>query len=119
MKGDELIFMAPRSRRHGRELVLDAVIRIAREHGVTRHTRRTDTESIGIGGRSHSAHFFELADEPEEVCFILANGKTDELMQAVNAEGLCVFCIRREIEFFQFGADIHAVSEGGDGHEHS
>ncbi len=105
MKGFELSFLAPRSRRHHGESVIDAVVRIARAHGVTRHTRRTNTESVGLGGQSHSAHFFELADEPEEVSFILVNGKTDELMQAVNAAGLCVFCIRREVEFFQFGAD--------------
>lgn len=114
MKGYELTFMAPRSRRHHGESVLDAVVRIAKAHGVTRHTRRTDTESIGVGGQSHSAHFFELADEPEEVSFILVNGKTDELMQAIDAEGLYVFCIRREIEFFQFGADAAAAPEGSD-----
>jgi len=114
MKGYEITFMAPRSRRQHGEPVLDAVVRIAQAHGVTRHTRRTDTESVGAGGRSHSAHFFELADEPEEVSFILVNGKTDELMRAVDAEGLCVFCIRREIEFFQFGAGPEAKSEGED-----
>lgn len=104
MKGCELTFMAPRSRRHRGESVLDAVVRIARAHGVIRHTRRTNTESVGAGGHSHSAHFFELADEPEEVSFILENGKTDELLQAVHDASLYVFCIRREIEFFQFGA---------------
>lgn len=112
MKGYELTFMAPRSRRWRGESVLDAVVRLAKAQGVTRHTRRTDTESVGAGGRSHSAHFFELADEPEEVSFILANGKSDALMQAVQAEGLCVFCIRREIEFFQFGVGQDMASEG-------
>lgn len=105
MKGFELSFMAPRSRRHHGESVIDAVVRLAKANGITRHTRRTNTESVGLGGQSHSAHFFELADEPEEVSFILVNGQTDELMQAVHAEGLRVFCVRREIEFFQFGAD--------------
>ncbi|GAA4006704.1 hypothetical protein GCM10022279_33250 [Comamonas faecalis] len=33
-------------------------------------------------------------------------------MQAVQAEGLCVFCIRREIEFFQFGVGQDMASEG-------
>jgi len=105
MKGCEITFMAPRSRRHQGESVLDAVLRIAKAHGITRHTRRTNTESVGIGGRSHSAHFFELADEPEELSFILVNGQADELIRAVKAEGLCVFCTRHKTEFFQFGAD--------------
>lgn len=117
MKGFEITFMAPRSRRRHGEPVLDAVVRIAKAHGVTRYTRRTDTESVGAGGRAHSAHFFELADEPEEVSFILVDGKTDELMRAIDAEGLSVFCIRRAIEFFQFGAGADATSAEAD-HSH-
>lgn len=104
MKGCELTFMAPRSRRHHGVPVLDAVVRIARELGVTRHTRRTDAESVGAGGQSHSAHFFELADEPEEVSFILPGGQGEQLVRAVGAAGLEVFCVRREVEFFQLGA---------------
>ncbi len=104
MKGFEITFMAPRSRRHHGAPVLDVIVRLAKEHGVARHTRRINSESVGVNGHSHSAHFFELADEPEEVSFILLNGKTEEIMQAVEREGLFVFCIRRELEFFQYGA---------------
>ncbi len=50
MKGYELTFMAPRSRRWRGESVLDAVVRLAKAQGVTRHTRRIDTESVGAGG---------------------------------------------------------------------
>lgn len=110
MKGYEITFMAPRSRRHRGEPVLDAVVRIARTQGITRYTRRIDSESVGAGERAHSAHFFELADEPEEVTFILADGKSDTLMQQVEAEGLHVFCVRQAIEYFQLGADPAATS---------
>ncbi|CAM5214220.1 PII-like signaling protein OS=Castellaniella defragrans OX=75697 GN=HNR28_000581 PE=3 SV=1 [Castellaniella defragrans] len=99
MKGYEITFMAPRSRRHHGELVLDAVLRIAKTLGINRHTRRTDTESVGENDRSHSAHFFELADEPEELTFMLEDGKSDELMHAVEAAGLQVFCIRQPVEY--------------------
>lgn len=103
MKGFSVIFMAPRSRRHHGKPVLDAVVGIAKSHDITRYTRRVDTESTGDSGRTHSAHFFELADEPEELMFVLDVDKADELMRAVEAEQLHVFCIRRTIEYWEFG----------------
>lgn len=112
MKGYEITFMAPRSRRHRGESVLDAVVRIAKAQGITHYTRRTDSESVGAGGRPHSARFFELADEPEEVTFVLVDGQSDDLMHQVEAEGLHVFCIRQAIEYFQFGADPGAAVAG-------
>ncbi len=35
-------------------------------------------------GRTHSAHFFELVDEPEEVAFVLESGMADRLLEAVS-----------------------------------
>lgn len=105
MKGYEITFMAPRSRRNHGELAIDAVLRIAKSLGIERHTRRTNTESVGGNGRSHSAHFFELADEPEEVSFVLENGRSEELMNEIELEGLQVFCIRQPVEYFRINAD--------------
>ncbi|MGN8158020.1 DUF190 domain-containing protein [Salinisphaera sp. RV14] len=103
MKGFEVIFMAPRSRRHHGKPVLDAVAGIAKSHDIKRHTRRVDAEGTGASGHTHSAHFFELADEPEELMFVLDGDKADELMRAVEEEKLHVFCIRRTIEYWEFG----------------
>jgi len=116
MKGYVITFMAPRSRRHHGEPVLDVVVRIAKACGIQRHTRRTDTESIGASGRTHSAHFFELVDEPEEVAFVLENGQTDVLLEAVKTEGLHVFCMRQAVEYFQLGAAALAA-QAGDGRQ--
>lgn len=103
MKGCEVTFMAPQSRRHHGKPVLDVVVAIAAAHDIERHTRRVDAESVGASGHTHSAHFFELADEPEEVMFVLDEDKADELMRAVAAEGVHVFCTRRAIEWHAFG----------------
>ncbi|MES1956307.1 DUF190 domain-containing protein [Salinisphaera hydrothermalis] len=103
MKGLEVIFMAPRSRRHRGKPVLDSVAAIAKSHGIRRHTRRVDAEGAGASGHTHSAHFFELADEPEELMFVLEGDKAEELMRAVEAEALHVFCICRTIDYWEFG----------------
>lgn len=103
MKGFEVIFMAPRSRKHDGKPVIDAVADLARAQGVTRMTRRVDAEGVGSNGHTHSAHFFELADEPEELMFVLDGGEADALIRAVEDKALPVFCVRRAIDYWRFG----------------
>ena len=102
-QGWELIFMAPRSRRHAGEPVLDAVVGLAAAQGLTHYTRRTDTEGAGAGGRVHSAHFFDLADEPEELTFVATEPQAAALLAAVERAGLQVFALRRLVEYVQLG----------------
>lgn len=103
MKGYELIFMAPRSRRHHGKPVLDAVIDIARSQGIARYTRRINAEGSGTTGHVHSAHFFELADEPEELMLVVDEAAADRLVQAVEAQGVYVFLVRRPVDYRQLG----------------
>lgn len=103
MKGTEVIFIAPRSRRHQGRPVLDAVAELARHQGIRRFTRRLDAEGAGASGHRHSAHFFELTDEPEELMFVLDANAAETLIAAVADAGLPVFCIRRAIDYWQFG----------------
>lgn len=98
-KGYQISFMAPRSQHHHGKPMLDAIIAIAKAHGIRRYTLRTDTESVGQDGRTHASRFFELSDEPEELLFILGMHKSEMLLEAVRAEAMHVFCIRRPIEF--------------------
>lgn len=108
MKGFELVFMAPRSRRHDGKPVIDAITGIARSQGIKRYTRRINTEGVGPSGHTHSSHFFELMDEPEELAFVLDSDKAELLLQTVEAEGIHVFCMRRPIDYWQFGSPTSA-----------
>lgn len=103
MKGFELIFIAPRSRRHEGKPVLDIVLDIAKSQGIKCHTRRVDMEGSGLNGHVHSAHFFELSDEPEELMFVVDGGQADALLRQVEDRGVHVFCLRRPIDYWQFG----------------
>lgn len=102
MQGFEVIFIAPRSRRHHGKPLLDAIAAIARKQGINRMTRRVDAEGTGAHGHTHSAHFFELADEPEELMFVLDGGDADRLVAAVRDNHMHVFCLRRAVEYWQF-----------------
>lgn len=103
MKGFEVIFMAPRSRRHDGGPVLDAIVALAREQGIARSTRRIDVEGTGSSGHTHSAHFFEQADEPEELMFVLDGGEADALIRSVEDKEIPVFCLRRAVDYWQIG----------------
>jgi len=105
MKGSEIIFIAPKSRRHEGEPVLDWVAGVAGKLGIKRMTRRVDAEGTGASGHTHSAHFFEQADQPEELMFVLDGGEADKLIREVENSAAEVFCIRRAIEYWQFGDD--------------
>lgn len=104
MKGFELVFMAPRSRRHNGKPVIDVMTGIARAQGIKRYTRRINTEGIDPSGHTYSSHFFELADEPEELTFVLDGDQAERLLRTVKAEDIHVFCMRRPIDYWQFGA---------------
>ncbi|GAB3335486.1 DUF190 domain-containing protein [Chromohalobacter beijerinckii] len=101
--GYEVIFMAPESRRHHGKPVIDAVAEHAKTLGIERMTRRTASEGTGADGRTHSAHFFELADRPIELLFVLDKTLTERLIDAVDQAGIDVFVLRREVNYAQLG----------------
>lgn len=98
-KGYEILFIMPENRRHKGILVSKRIKELAQKLGVRRMTTRTDAEGTGMSGRPHSAHFFELADRPIEIMFVVGQSLGDQLLDAVRSEGLKVFCIRKPVEF--------------------
>lgn len=101
--GYEIIFIAPQNRRHHGKRVIDLVVEKARELGIQQFTKRMDSEGQGLNGQMHSAHFFELADQPVELVFVLDESLCTALIDAVKASGAHVFCIRKPVEFGEFG----------------
>ena len=104
-QGDEVIFMAPQSRRHHGKPVIDAVAACAKKLGITRMTQRMDSEGTGANGRTHSAHFFELADQPVELAFVLEKALAERLIEAVDEAGIDVFVLRRDVAYAQLGGE--------------
>lgn len=101
--GFEVIFITPQSRRHKGEYVTDAVIGQAENLGIKSVTKRTDMEGTGLSGHTHAAHFFELADQPVELMYVVDEDTAGRLIQAVSNAGIYVFCVRRPVEYGQLG----------------
>lgn len=101
--GFEVIFITPQSRRHEGEYVTDAVIEQAEALGIKSVTKRTDMEGTGLSGHTHAAHFFELADQPVELMYVVDGDTADRLIRAVSDAGIYVFCLRRPVEYGQLG----------------
>jgi hypothetical protein len=101
--GYEIVFITPMNRRYKGKLVVDLLADIARDQGIERMTRRTDSAGIGHGGSLHAAHFFELADQPEEVLFITDEAMGEKLLAAVEAQAVPVFCIKKRVEYGAIG----------------
>lgn len=102
--GYEIVFIAPQNRRYQGKRVIDLVIDKAHELGIRQITKRMDSEGQGQKGQLHSAHFFELADQPVELMFVLEESLGERLIHAVEASGARVFCIRKPVQFGELGA---------------
>ncbi|EKF76076.1 hypothetical protein A11A3_01240 [Alcanivorax hongdengensis A-11-3] len=101
--GYEVIFIAPQNRRHEGKLVTDRVIEEAEKLGLHRVTKRSDLEGTGHSGHTHAAHFFELADQPIELIYLLDDATADKLITAVDAAGIPVFCVQWQAAFGELG----------------
>ena len=101
MKGFEVIFIAPKARQHADEPVLDHIARLAAGQGLERYTRRDDT--AGAAGHPYGPQFFDAGQAPEELMFVLDGGESDSLLRAVEEADIPVFCVRRQIDYWQLG----------------
>ncbi|MCK7548397.1 DUF190 domain-containing protein [Marinobacter koreensis] len=98
-KGYEILFITPQNRRHEGKLVSKLIIDMAKDHGVQRVTTRIDSEGQGLSGHLHSAHFFELADQPMEIMFVVEEETGDKLIKAIRSAGIHIFCVCKKVTF--------------------
>lgn len=98
-KGLEVIFITPQSRRHKGRLVSDLIVEQAKTLGIKRVTKRIDAEGMGEKGHLHSWHFFEQADQPMELMFVVEESLGQQLIDGVSQAGIHAFCVARPVEF--------------------
>ncbi len=67
MKGYQVSFLAEQNRRIEHKQAMEWLLHLAKELGISGCTTFSGVESFGADGRRHSAHFFELADQPMEM----------------------------------------------------
>lgn len=105
MNGYQITFFTRQDKRHAGKPVGDWLVRLAREMGLRGATLVAGGEGFGHGRRLHSAHFFELGDQPVEVTLAVSEEESARLFDRLRAEGVHLFYVRTPVEFGTLGED--------------
>ncbi len=103
MQGYQITFFTQQDRRHEGKRLADWLLDAARTLGIRGATVLAGTEGFGQHRRIHSAHFFELADQPVEVTMVASGDETDRLFSHLRAHKVHVFYARSPVEFGTIG----------------
>lgn len=104
MNGYQITFFTQRDRRHRGKPLADWLVRLAKEMDLHGATLIPAGEGFGHRGRIHSAHFFELTDQPVEVLMAVTADEADRLFDRLRAEGVQLFYVKTAVEFGTLGA---------------
>ncbi len=113
MNGYQLTFFTQQDRTYHGKPLGHWLLEFAREKGVAGATLYGGAEGFGVNGRVHSAHFFELADQPMEVVMAVEESKAAELLGALEQEEVEVFYVKVPVEFGRVGARAAKSADGG------
>ena len=107
MNGYQVTFFTQQDRRnHGLPLA-DWLLKAARGLGIAGGTVIAASEGMGHDRRLHSAHFFELADQPVEVTFALSEAEVAALFALLAQENVRLFYTKVPVEYGVVGAASH------------
>ena len=99
MNGYQITFFTRQDRRHKGKQMGEWLVQLVRELGLRGASLHYGGESVGRNGRLHSAHFFELADQPVEVLIAATAEEADRLFERLKAEGVRLFYVKTPVEF--------------------
>ena len=103
MNGFLLTFFTQQDRKHAGKPLAEWLLQLARDLNLRGATLVPATEGYGHGRRVHSAHFFELADQPLEVVLAVSEDECERLFQRLRDEGVKLFYVKAPIEFGTLG----------------
>jgi len=104
MHGYQISFFTQQDRRHHGAPLAEWLVQLARDMGLQGATLIPATEGFGRHGRLHSAHFFELADQPLEVLVVVTQDEAVRLFARLQSEGVELFYVKTPVEFGTLGA---------------
>ncbi|MEP7311666.1 MAG: DUF190 domain-containing protein [Pseudomonadota bacterium] len=99
MKGYQLTFFLQQDRKHGFSPLSEWLLQAVRKLGIGGATVIPATEGFGHHHKIHSAHFFDLADQPLEVTMALSDADAARVFQLLREEGVDVFYVKTAIDF--------------------
>lgn len=106
MKGFQLEFFMEQNKRHHHQALWEWLLEVARSHGIRGATVFMGTMGYGQHRRIHSAHFFELADQPVEVTMVVTEEEADRLFALLGEEKVHMFFVKLPVEFGTMGEAV-------------
>jgi PII-like signaling protein len=103
MQGYQISFFTQQDRYHQHQPLAEWLLLTARELGVRGATIVSGSEGYGAHRRIHSAHFFELADQPLEVTMVVSEGEATRLFALLEKDGVHLFYVKIPVEFGVLG----------------
>ncbi|MBI5785418.1 MAG: DUF190 domain-containing protein [Rhodocyclales bacterium] len=103
MQGYQITFFTRQDHRHKGKPLADWLVHLAQELGLRGATLIGGGEGFGQHGRLHSARFFELADQPQEVVMAATADETERLFERLKLEGVHLFYVKTPVEFGVLG----------------
>ena len=103
MKGYQLTFFTQQDRQHNHLPLGEWLLQAAMKLGIGGATLIVATEGFGHDRKLHSAHFFELADQPVEVTMAVNEQQAERIFEHLRQEGVKVFYVKTPIEFGMTG----------------
>lgn len=103
MKGFQLEFFMEQNTRHGHRALFEWLLETARSHGISGCTVFMGASGYGHHRRIHSAHFFELADQPVEVTMVVTEAEAEKLFAILLEEKVHLFYVKLPVEFGVLG----------------
>lgn len=80
------------------------LLQLARKEGAHGGTLFNAGESFGHSGHLHSAHFFELADQPVGVVVVADESTCKRLLNAIERESVDIFYVKIPVQYGRTGA---------------
>ena len=105
MNGYQITFFTQQDKRHHGKPLADWLVHLAKEMKLPGATLIAGSEGFGHHRRIHSAHFFELADQPLEIQMALSKEDAERLFARLKEEGVHLFYVKTPVEFGILGED--------------
>lgn len=103
MNGYQLEFFMEQHKRHQHHALWEWLLNTAKAIGIRGATAFVGTMGFGQHGRLHSAHFFELGDQPVEVTMVVTKEEADKLFDMLRQEKVHMFYAKIPVEFGVIG----------------
>jgi len=99
MQGFQLTFFTQQDRHHNGKPLAEWLVEETRRMGIGGATLLNAAEGFGHDGKIHSAHFFELADQPTTVTMAVSASESERFFARLSEAEVKVFYVKTPIEY--------------------